>query len=117
MRYRSEPKGEQIPLYRFGFSRDNLGELRQMKKHLTKVFLALVCVDDREICCLPYDDFERLVNLRRKAKGEDEQVYVAEVQVRQRERFRVGISPPNEKGQWLKSFVIPRSDFPRRLFL
>ena len=115
IRYRSEPKGSRIPIYSFAFSDDNLAELRRMSKRLTKVFVALVCVQDREICCLPYVDLEQLINVRQEEKGEVEDEYVIEAWIAPRKSFRVGISPPNTKGKWSKSFVIPRNDFPRAI--
>lgn len=117
MRYRSKPTGKMNPLYRFGFSAENLRELKQMKRRLEKVFLALICAYNREICCLPYEYFEQLISRRRDEKARTEEEYVVEVNLEEGMRFRVAISPPSSKGRWLgKPFVIPRADLPRRIF-
>ncbi len=87
-----------------------------MQKRFPQLFLALVCVRARDICCFPYVEFERFLNQRRKAKGEKEMEYVIEVSVRPRKQFRVWISPPQRKGRWLAEAVIPRNDFPAKIF-
>jgi hypothetical protein len=116
IRYRGGPQGVRIPIYSFNFSQDNLAELRRMRKRLEKVFLALVCVEDREICCLPCGYFEELVSARKAQQGWEEAEYVIEVRIPQGKRCRVGISPPGTKGTWLRSFIIPRNSFPCTLF-
>jgi hypothetical protein len=79
IRYRSEPKGLRFPAYSFVFSQENLAELRNMSKRLNRVFLALVCVQDREICCLPYSDFEELIAARQVENDRPEDEYVVDV--------------------------------------
>ena len=116
IRYRTEPQGSRVKVYTFAFSQDNLAELRRMSKRLARVFLALVCVADREICCLPYPAFETLVRTRLAAKGETEAEYIVEVNARPGKRLRVWISPPNTKGRYLQEIIVPRNDFPAALF-
>jgi hypothetical protein len=116
LRYRSKPKGLSTPYYSFSFSKDNLSELKRMQKWLGNVFLALVCVRDRAICCLPYVLFEELISARRNEKGKAEEEYVIEVNVPEGKSFRVWISQPNTKGHYLKEYVISRKNFPRELF-
>jgi hypothetical protein len=116
VRYRTEPQGARVKVYTFAFGQDNLTELRRMSKRFSKLFLALVCVADREICCIPYVAFEKLVNARRVAKGEPEAEYIIEVNARPRKRLRVWVNPPNRKGLYLQQIIIRRNDFPRALF-
>jgi len=116
VRYSSKPKGKSAPVYRFTFSQENLEELRQMRKRFPSLFLGLVCVRAQHICCLQYSDRLRLIQDRKEYKGEEEPQYVVEVMIRRRQQFRVGISSPNEKGKWFGPAVIPRNDFPSRLF-
>jgi hypothetical protein len=113
--YRSKPQGKRVPIYTFAFSRENLVELRRMSKRM-QVFLALVCVKNRAICCLPYADFLRLIHQRRAEKGYREDTYTIEVWVGKGHRFRVGISTPGTRRQWADHVIIPRTDFPRALF-
>ncbi len=103
-------------MYTFSFSQDNLAELRRMSKRLSQVFLALVCVGDREICCLPYTTFLEFVEARRAEKGAAEDEYLIEVNVPRGKRMRVWISPPGTKGRYLCERLIPRSDFPSAIF-
>lgn len=116
LRYRSKPRGERLEIYRFRLSQENLDELKQMRKRFPKLFVALVCVEDREICCLPYCDLESFVRERRKAKGHDEPTYVIEVHLEPRQQFRVWISKPGKKGRYLLQQLVPRSHFPQGLF-
>lgn len=116
IRYRSEPQGQNIPVYTFTFSKDNIAELKYMKRRLKRVFLALVCVQDRQICCLPLCRFESLVDLRHRAKGEREDEYTIEVRIPAGCSIRVGINRPHVKGSWLRSFIIPRNAFPKVIF-
>ena len=92
-----------------------------MLKKLTaltgQVFLALVCVKGREICCLPYEKLVELIDLRRKAKGADEDQYLIPVTVPPGKAFRVYINAPDKKGKMLgKDIKIARKDFPKSLF-
>jgi hypothetical protein len=116
VRYRTETQGHRFPVYTFAFSQDNLAELRRMSKRLSRVFLALVCVNDREICCLPYTTFDRFIHARRAAKGELETEYLIDVYAPRGKQLRVWINPPNTKGKYLKQALVPRSDFPSALF-
>jgi hypothetical protein len=115
IRYRSGPKGR-VPIYSFVFSHENLAGLRRMSRRLDRVFLALVCVKDREICCLRYPHFNKLVDERKAERGWQENEYVIDVLLAPRKQFRVGISSPGRKGTWLTHFVISRGDFPQLLF-
>jgi hypothetical protein len=117
LRYSSKPKGKSAPVYKFTLSRENLDELSDMRKRFPSLYLALICVKARQICCLPYSELLRLIEDRKQCKGEVESQYVVEVMVRPAQQFRVGISCPNEKGKWFGPLVIPRNDFPGRLFL
>jgi hypothetical protein len=116
IRYRTETQGQKYPVYTFAFRQDNLAELRSMSNRLAQVFLALVCVGEREICCLPYTTFERFVQARRAVKGESESEYLIKVYAPPRKQLRVWINPPNTKGRYLREALVPRSDFPSALF-
>jgi hypothetical protein len=116
IRYRTEPQGQRWSVYTFSFSQDNLAELRRMSKRLSRVFLALVCVKDREICCLPYNTFLEFVQARRIDKGAPEPEYLIDVNVPRGMRLRVWNSPSGTKGHWLCERLIPRSDFPSAMF-
>ena len=117
LKYRSKPQGQNIPVYQFSFSKENLKELRVMRRNRPSLFLALVCVEDREICCLPYDSLCRLIEARKRYKGTSEDEYIVEVFISERDRLRVWINFPDRKRTVADELVIPRSDFPRKLFV
>ena len=116
LKYVSEPQGKKTPVYPFSFSQENLKELRVMQKNRPRLFLALVCVKDREICCLPYNSFRRLIEARKKSNGKAEEEYIVEVFIWQRNRLRVWINFPGRRHTFADELKIPRNDFPRKLF-
>ena len=116
LKYRSEPQGQRSPVYPFSFSQENLKELRAMRRNHPRLFLALVCVEDREICCLPYDMLSRLIEARKRFKGKAEEEYIVEVFIRERDRLRVWINFPDRRHTAVDELVIPRNDFPQKLF-
>lgn len=103
--------------YRFTFTAEQLEFLRKLEAVTGRVFLALVCIKGREICCLPYETFLDFVSRRRREKDADEDQYVIPVTLPSGKGFRAYINSPGSKGKILgKAVVISRSDFPRRLF-
>lgn len=103
--------------YRFTFGQEHLDQLKKIAGATGKLFLALVCIRGREICCLPYENFHELIERRRKAKGSDEDQYVILITLPLGKSFRAYVNIPEKKGKILgKSFVISRKDFPGRLF-
>ena len=84
---------------------------------MSHVYLALVCVDGRHICCLAYPELKALIARRQKAKGEEEEQYVIPVTMPEGKAFRVYVNAPGQKKTMLgKPALIARSDFPNRLF-
>jgi len=116
IKYRSKPRGKKCPLYAFSFSQENLRELRAMRKNRPRLFVALVCVKAREICCLPYNTLVRFIEARLKAKGEKEEEYTIEVSVFKNVKLRVWISEPNTRGTYIDQQLVSRNNFPRKLF-
>ncbi len=116
LKYATEPKGPYHE-YRFTFSTENLRELKDIAAKTTHVHLALVCVQDRQICCLSYEKLLELIQRRRDAKGMDEDQYTVLVTVHAGKSFRVYINTPGAKKKTEgKPLVIPRDDFPDKLF-
>ncbi len=116
LKYTSEPRGQTIPVYPFSFSQENLKELRSMRRNHPRLFLALVCVEDREICCLPFEMLSRLIDARKKFKGCVEEEYIVEVFIEEGNRLRVWINSPGRKYTVADRLIIPRNDFPGKLF-
>ena len=103
--------------YAFTFHEQNLAELSEIAHKVGNVFVAMVCVKAREICCLPYEDLTRLVDARKSAKGTPENQYVILVTVPSNKGFRVYVNKPRVKNKMLgESLIISRTNFPKAIF-
>jgi|TARA_B110000263_G_scaffold225538_1_gene216602 hypothetical protein len=115
IKYATSPNG--IEEYLFNFTESHVGRLAAIDSVTDSLFLALVCVKDREICCLGYDQFSELVERRRDALGGDEEQYSILVTARTNKSLRVYVNKSGTKNTILgDAVVIKRRDFPRRLF-
>src|ERR1700730_9717000 len=74
LKYASKPNKAHRE-YVFNFNKSNRDELDAISKAVPKTFLALVCVDAREVCCLPYRQLLLLIQRRLKAAGHAENQY------------------------------------------
>lgn len=115
MKYCSHPVGKNEE-YQFGFDLDNLKELERLSKRTGNVFVGLVCVEKREICCLSYACLLEMIAERKKAKGADENRYIILASLPTRGRFRVYLNAPRTKGMLIGEKIIPRNAFPSLLF-
>lgn len=115
LKYCSDPTGA-FDEYKFTFQEEHLDELEELADRCDDVYLALVCVNDGQICCLPYSEFKRLIKLRRKEKGADEDQYQILVVLPERKEFRVYINAPNVRKTMLGETKIARNAFPSKLF-
>lgn len=116
LKYASEPNGS-FEEYQFGFSKKNVTDLFHIRKDNEKIFFGLVCVKDREICCLPYELFRNLIKLRREAVGSREDNYTIKVVLAAQKRMRVYINFPRSPGNAIGDpIILPRSAFPSTIF-
>ena len=112
----SKPKGKYRE-YLFTFNNRHIKELRDINSAGNDLHLALVCVKDREICCLPYDDLSRMIDKRETSRGVAEPQYQLLVTLAPREAFRVYMNAPGTKGQLLGvELKIARNRCPDALF-
>lgn len=103
--------------YVFTFQNEHLRELHNVTEVVDKLFFALVCVQDREICCLSYADLISLINKRKKAKGTDEDQYAILVHIPKGKGMRAYVNAPGVKKKMLGApLVIARNNFPDGLF-
>jgi len=103
--------------YRFTFNNDHLKELSDISDVINSLFLALVCVKAREVCCLSYRKFTALIKRRKRAKKADEDQYTLLVTIPQGKSIRVYVNAPGEKKTILgKQLIVPRNSFPMKLF-
>ena len=116
LKYASKPKapyGE----YVFTFGEEHRHELEALHDTCTRVFLALVCVHERQICCLPYSKFLELLTVRQKAKGSSEAQYTVLVTAPAGKSFRVYMNAPGRRNTKLGDpLIISRRDFPKIVF-
>lgn len=115
LKYCTEPKGASEE-YLFNFRFEHLEELKALTRKFERVYLALICVMDGQICCLPYDKFQELIKVRRREKGEGEDQYQILVVLPPRSAFRVYVNRPGRRNYCLGKITIPRKDFPAALF-
>jgi hypothetical protein len=100
----------------FNFNKTNLKDLKLINKKNDELFIILVCIPDREICCLSYEEFKNLVKSRKKAKGEKEENYTVICKISKNEKIRVYVNQPNEKNTLIGEKLIARNEFPSKLF-
>jgi hypothetical protein len=103
--------------YPFTFTKHHLEDLKKISMVDPKTFIALVCVKDREICCISYNQLKALIALREKDKGEPEDQYAVLVTLPDGKGFRVYINACGKKNTLLgKAIKVPRNAFPNLLF-
>lgn len=116
LKYATNPKPPYSE-YLFTFKAEHLDELEKMAGSVSRVFVALVCVMDRQICCLSRDHLRDLVERRVAAKGAQEDQYTILVTLPKGKSFRVNVNAPGVKKKTLgKATIISRNDFPGALF-
>jgi len=115
LKYASEPT-KPYSEYHFTFHADHLAELEALNKKAGRVFIVLVCVRAKEICCITYVEFEALIAKRRVARGATEDSYLVLVTCPQGKSFRVYVNAPGQKKKALGNRIVPRNRFPNELF-
>jgi len=116
LKYASKPT-ERFGKYRFNFNTAHLDELDAISKAVPKTFLALVCVEARQVCCLPYSQLLSLIQRRRTRAGHAESQYVILVTAPKNKTLHVYIDVPHKKKMKLgKDIIVNRNAFPNDLF-
>ncbi len=117
LRYRSETNPTCHSEFSFHFNQNNLEELEELNKRMEHVFIVLICDEAKGICCIPYEMFCDLVDKRRKAKDEIENIYTILVTAQARQSFHVYINCPGKRNTIISGkHVVPRTTFPKCLF-
>lgn len=116
LKYAAKPTQSHLE-YVFQFKKSNLHDLDEIATANPKTFIALVCVQDREICCISYQQLIELVKRRKKMSGKDEGQYTVLTTARKGERLRLYMNDPGRKNRTLGSpIIVPRSNFPGVIF-
>ncbi|HML81927.1 MAG TPA: hypothetical protein PKE37_09190 [Thiomonas arsenitoxydans] len=114
-KYASEPNGGGE--YLFTFQADHVAAIEKITKHNDHAFIALVCIEDAEICCLTVDQFNTLIESRKKSAGHDEDLYQILVTAEQGNSLRAYVNAAGKKGRVArKKLIIARKAFPSDLF-
>lgn len=115
-KYATKPNGPHSE-YAFTFKNEHLESLTEISEHCTKTYLALVCVQDREVCCISHKDLFDLIESRKLHKGASEDQYAILVTAPTGKGLRVYINAPGVKGKMTDDpIIIPRNRFPDVIF-
>jgi hypothetical protein len=103
--------------YIFTFTTEHLKDLERIHKANPDTFISMVCVGEREICCLSYDELSELIGRRKAKKGHKEDQYTILVTVPKGKSMRACINAPGVKNTILgKPMIIKRNYFPGKIF-
>ena len=117
LKYASKPLGA-YKEYNFTFNASHLSELKKIAKSDHALFIAMVCIKDREVCCIPYEDLIKLIEKRKAAHGSKEDQYTILCTLKPKQAFRVNMNQPGRKKVYLlaKPLVVKRNRLPSVLF-
>ena len=103
--------------YQFTFTKTHLEELEAITNVSLKLFIVLVCVEDRQIACLTYAQFSQLIDYRRASKGADEDQYVILATLPKNKAFRLYVNQAGHKKTFAeKQLIVARNAFPNLIF-
>ena len=116
LKYATDPK----PLdhdYIFTFTDPNRNELRSLSRLCDDVYIVMVCVQDRHICCISDADLTAWLDKRKEALGRDEDTFTILVGLPPGKPFQVNMNMPGQRSVYLdRSQLVPRNRFPNVLF-
>jgi hypothetical protein len=102
--------------YDFNFNRAARDTLARMSGKFAHLYLGLVCVQSREICCVSYQEFQELLAFRESLAGSEEQ-FTVNVRLLERSSFRVFVKEPGTRSkESRKPRTIGKNQFPSRIF-
>lgn len=114
VKYAGNPNGAD---YNFTFTTENKKELNYLETICEKVYIVLICVKDRQICCISVSDFHSWLDKRKLALGSDEDASTMLVSLPEGKAFRVNMNQPGRKKVYLGNpQIVARNQFPNALF-
>lgn len=103
--------------YVFTFTTEHLDAVLSMDETNDSSFLALVCVEAAEICCLTVAQFNGLITDRKKSAKKDENSYQILVTAKAGNSMRAYVNAAGKKNTTTgTTVVVPRNAFPNSLF-
>lgn len=115
LKYASKPN-KPYSEYLFTFTKSHLKELAAVSNKSKKTFIALICVKDRQVCCLSLDEIVEIISERKKAKGASEKSYSVLVTCPKGKKLRAYLNAPDAKKKRLTQKLLSRGAFPKVLF-
>jgi hypothetical protein len=102
--------------YIFNFKVETLDDLKEISSHCNKTFIALICVEELEVCCISYRKLKILIASRHKKTGVIEEQYSILVSFQKNHPIKIAINHPDERGIYLKTTTSKKDAFPKCLF-
>ncbi|MGM0693362.1 MAG: hypothetical protein ACQEUN_08115 [Pseudomonadota bacterium] len=115
IKYATNPKGP-YKEYVFTFNNSHLKELEEVEARSNRTFIALVCVKDRQVCCLSKEELSKMVEEREQEKGAKEASYNVLVTCPKNKKLRAYMNAPGKKKTKLTDHLLSRNAFPGVLF-
>lgn len=117
LKYASKPNAP-FKEYSFTFNSTHLDNMRKIALSDHDLYVALVCMKDREVCCISHGQLLDLVRARKEAFGGKEPQYTVLCTLKPNEAFRVNMNEPGKRKTYLlsKPLLITRRRFPGALF-
>ena len=112
LKYATKPAGT-FREYQFTFTRKHRSELKNIVDAGGELYIALICVQDKQICCITYQEFVKLLEARRGSAGRVESQLVILATLDPGKAFRVYVNSPGKRGKYLEpKLKIRRNRFP-----
>jgi hypothetical protein len=103
--------------FKFTFTDDNIDEIELLKNACKKSFTALVCVAEKQICCLSTQELIDLIDRRKNATLHLENAFQILITSPKGRSMRAYINNPEKKKHWLGTpYIIAKKSFPDRIF-
>lgn len=115
LKYATEPQGR-YDEYVFTFTKDQIGDLAKIQGKNEKTFIALVCAQDREICCITYAELVEFLAVRRKNAEKEEGNLTLLVTVPKGKSLRAYVNAAGVRNTKLGEKIVARNRFPDVLF-
>ena len=118
LKYARKPHGS-YDEYMFTFHQSDPEEIANIKINRVgnNLHSALVCVHDREVCCIAYGILVDLMEKKKELYGGDENQYVLLATLPENKGFRVSMNARGVKGKYVDTpITIPRNACPDALF-
>ena len=116
LKYANEPKPPAHD-YIFTFSKANKDELTKLATQSDKLFIAMVCIEDRHICCIEYAEFQMWLQKRQRALEHAEDSSTILIGLPKGKEFRLNMNQPGRRKVYLdKPLLVPRNLYPNVLF-